>query len=144
MPQAVLHGESPRQRVRIPNVGGDDGRDDGPSAAPMILMYARVGRQRKAEGKPFAATGGFAAGYFLAWTGFSLGAIFVQWVIERTALLDSQMASASKIALYDPAQPSLVGDALTVARVLRATRSRLANCLLRFTGGSRKASTRSI
>jgi hypothetical protein len=68
-----------------------------PSAAPMILMYARVGRQRKAEGKPFAATGWFAAGYFLAWTGFSLGATFVQWVIERTALLDSQMASASNV-----------------------------------------------
>jgi len=28
-----------------------------PSAAPMILMYARVGRQERAEGKPFAATG---------------------------------------------------------------------------------------
>jgi len=33
-----------------------------PSAAPMILMYARVGRQGKAQGKPFAATGWFAAG----------------------------------------------------------------------------------
>ena len=60
-----------------------------PSAAPMILMYARVGRQGKAEGKPFAATGWFAAGYFLAWTGFSLAATFVQWVFERAALLDS-------------------------------------------------------
>jgi predicted metal-binding membrane protein len=68
-----------------------------PSAAPMILMYARVGRQRKAEGKPFAATGWFAAGYFLAWTGFSLAATFVQWMIERRALLDSQMASASHV-----------------------------------------------
>src|SRR5262249_38784333 len=38
-----------------------------PSAAPMILMYARVGRQGRAEGKPFAATGWFAAGYFLLW-----------------------------------------------------------------------------
>ena len=28
-----------------------------PSAAPMILMYALVGRQGKVEGKPFAATG---------------------------------------------------------------------------------------
>ena len=36
-----------------------------PSAAPMILMYARVGRQGKAAGKPLAATGWFAAGYFL-------------------------------------------------------------------------------
>jgi predicted metal-binding membrane protein len=38
-----------------------------PSAAPMILMYARVGRQGKAQGKPFAATGWFAAGYLFAW-----------------------------------------------------------------------------
>ena len=43
-----------------------------PSAAPMILIYARVGRQAANEGKPFAATAWFAAGYFLAWTGFSL------------------------------------------------------------------------
>src|SRR5262245_26587280 len=41
-----------------------------PSAAPMILMYARVGRQGQSAGKPLAATGWFAAGYFLAWIGF--------------------------------------------------------------------------
>src|SRR3984893_18991549 len=34
-----------------------------PSAAPMILMYASVGRQGKAQGKPFAATGWCSAGY---------------------------------------------------------------------------------
>jgi predicted metal-binding membrane protein len=68
-----------------------------PSAAPMILMYARVGRQAKAAGKPLAATGWFASGYFLAWIGFSLAATTVQWVVERAALLDSQMASASKM-----------------------------------------------
>src|SRR5246500_374400 len=50
-----------------------------PSAAPMILMYARVGRQGKAAGKPVAATGWFAAGYFLIWIGFALAATFVQW-----------------------------------------------------------------
>ena len=66
-----------------------------PSAAPMILMYARVGRQGRIAGKPFAATGWFAAGYFLAWVGFSLAATLVQWVIERAALLDARMASAS-------------------------------------------------
>ena len=68
-----------------------------PSAAPMILMYARVGRQWKAQGKPYAATGWFAAGYLLAWSGFSLAATFLQWVIERAALLDSQMAIASNL-----------------------------------------------
>src|SRR5438128_9617203 len=34
-----------------------------PSAAPMILIYARVGRQAVAQVKPFAATGWFVAGY---------------------------------------------------------------------------------
>src|SRR4029077_15427800 len=68
-----------------------------PSVAPMILMYARVGRQGKVAGKPLAATGWFAAGYFLTWIGFSLAAALVQWVVERAALLDSQMASASNM-----------------------------------------------
>ena len=68
-----------------------------PSAAPMILMYARVGRQGKADGKPFVPTGWFATGYFLAWIGFSLAATLVQWVIERAALLDLRMASASNV-----------------------------------------------
>ena len=71
-----------------------------PSAAPMILMYARVGRQARSErgriaGKPLAATGWFAAGYFLAWAGFSLVATLIQWALERAALLDARMMSAN-------------------------------------------------
>jgi predicted metal-binding membrane protein len=71
-----------------------------PSAAPMILMYARVGRQARLgqgriSGKPLAATGWFAAGYLLAWAGFSLAATLVQWVLDRVALLDARMASAN-------------------------------------------------
>jgi predicted metal-binding membrane protein len=68
-----------------------------PSAAPMILMYARVGRQAAAKGTPFAPTGWFAGGYFLAWIGFSLVATVAQWALERTALLDAEMASASSV-----------------------------------------------
>src|SRR6478736_944326 len=68
-----------------------------PSAAPMILMYATVGRRGKAQGKPYAATGWFAAGYLLAWSSFSLVATFLQWVIERAALLDSRMVIASNV-----------------------------------------------
>jgi predicted metal-binding membrane protein len=67
------------------------------SAAPMILMYARVGRQRKAEETLLAATGWFAAGYFLVWIGFSLVATVVQWLVEQAALLDSRMASVSNL-----------------------------------------------
>src|SRR5436853_1147440 len=66
-----------------------------PSAAPMILMYARVGRQGRIAGKPFAATGWFVAGYFLAWSAFSLLATLVQWMLERRALLDTRMASGT-------------------------------------------------
>ena len=65
-----------------------------PSAAPMILMYARVGRQGKIAGRPLAATGWFAGGYFLAWAGFSLAATVAQWVLQREALLDAHMAGA--------------------------------------------------
>src|SRR5579859_119858 len=66
-----------------------------PSAAPMILMYARVVRQGRIAGKPFAATGWFAAGYFLAWAGFSLAATLVEWMLDRAALLNARMASAN-------------------------------------------------
>jgi len=68
-----------------------------PSAAPMILIYARLGRQGRSAGKPLAATGWFAAGYFLAWIGFSLATTLVQWVLQREALLDPRMASASNM-----------------------------------------------
>jgi predicted metal-binding membrane protein len=68
-----------------------------PSVAPMILMYARVGRQVNAKSKPLMATGWFVAGYFLTWIAFSLVATLVQWMIERAAFLDSRMASASNV-----------------------------------------------
>src|SRR4029079_589354 len=38
-----------------------------PSSMPMILLYARVGRQAAVAGRPLAATGWFAAGYLLIW-----------------------------------------------------------------------------
>ncbi|MGH6833975.1 MAG: DUF2182 domain-containing protein [Methylocella sp.] len=68
-----------------------------PSAAPMILIYARVGRQASTQNKPFAATGWFATGYFLTWLGFSLVATMAQWALERTALLDPMMAGTSHV-----------------------------------------------
>jgi predicted metal-binding membrane protein len=68
-----------------------------PSATPMILMYARVGRHTAAQGTPFAATVWFAAGYFVVWLAFALLATLVQWALERTVLLDSWMASTSNV-----------------------------------------------
>jgi predicted metal-binding membrane protein len=68
-----------------------------PSAAPMILMYARVGRQTGGQGAPLAATLWFVVGYFLIWAAFSLFAVLVQWALDRTALLDSAMAITSTV-----------------------------------------------
>ena len=58
-----------------------------PSAAPMILLYARVGRQARAQGAVFAATGWFAAGYLAAWTGFAAVAAVAQAGLMKIALI---------------------------------------------------------
>jgi predicted metal-binding membrane protein len=68
-----------------------------PSTAPMLLMYARVGRQTETKGRPLAATVWFAIGYFLVWAAFALFATLVQWALERSALLDFTMASTSNV-----------------------------------------------
>lgn len=68
-----------------------------PSVAPMILIYARVGRQAAQQGKPFAASAWFAAGYLLSWTVFSLAATSAQWGLQRAALLTPMMESASNV-----------------------------------------------
>lgn len=67
-----------------------------PSIAPVILLYARVGRHAASSGKLFAATGWFAAGYFLAWTGFSILAAAAQVTLRAAALLTPDLASANR------------------------------------------------
>jgi len=66
-----------------------------PSAVPMFLMYARVGRQTDAQSRPLAATVWFGAGYFLVWIAFAVLATLLQWAFERTVLLDFTMATTS-------------------------------------------------
>src|SRR5262249_22067444 len=68
-----------------------------PSAAPMVLMYARIGRQTERHDTPFAATAWFASGYFLVWITFALLATLVHWAFERTGLLDYTMTGTSNI-----------------------------------------------
>ena len=68
-----------------------------PTAAPVILIYARVGREAAAQHKPFAATGFFAGGYLLAWAVFSLFATAAQWLLERVALLTPMMTTTSAL-----------------------------------------------
>jgi predicted metal-binding membrane protein len=69
-----------------------------PSVAPVVLLYARVARHAASNGKPFAATGWFAGGYFLAWAGFSIVAAAAQVALRSLALLTPALASANHFA----------------------------------------------
>ncbi len=71
-----------------------------PSAAPMILLFARVHRHHRAQAQKKASTpvqhvavptGAFLAGYLLAWLAFSLAATALQWLLERAGLLHSML-----------------------------------------------------
>src|SRR5262245_54831395 len=66
-----------------------------PSAAPMVLFYAHVGRKADIDAEPFTPTGLFAAGYLFVWFGFALAANGTQWAFERAALLSPTMEGTS-------------------------------------------------
>jgi predicted metal-binding membrane protein len=69
-----------------------------PSAAPMILLYARVARQAEASRQPFASASWFAAGYILAWTAVALGASLLQFLLVRAAVLTPMLAFQNALA----------------------------------------------
>jgi predicted metal-binding membrane protein len=58
-----------------------------PAAAPMILLFATVNRQRAAQGGTAVPTGIFLLGYLVVWGGFSLAATAVQDALQSAALL---------------------------------------------------------
>jgi predicted metal-binding membrane protein len=68
-----------------------------PSAAPTVLLYARVHRHALAQGQiqdKLAPTGVFVAGYLLVWLGFSVAAAALYWLLEREALVSATMMSS--------------------------------------------------
>ena len=67
-----------------------------PSATPMVLRYAWIGRATAFDTNPIGPTGWFAAGYLLVWFGFAFAATNAQWALERAALL-TPMASTSNV-----------------------------------------------
>jgi predicted metal-binding membrane protein len=66
-----------------------------PSAAPMLLLFARVNRKDKAAGPPLMPTGAFAIGYLIAWGGFSVMAAGLQWAFEATRLMSPMLQTAN-------------------------------------------------
>lgn len=68
-----------------------------PSAAPTILLYARVHRHALAQGQiqdKLAPTGVFMAGYLLVWLGFAVAATALHWLLEREAFVSATMMSS--------------------------------------------------
>jgi predicted metal-binding membrane protein len=68
-----------------------------PSVAPMLLLYANVGRKAREGRAPFASTGWFLAGYLLIWVAFSLAATAAQWLLAYLALLSPTMATTHRV-----------------------------------------------
>ena len=69
-----------------------------PSAAPMILLYARATRHAQAAGKleqGGVPTAVFAGGYLVMWLGFSLLAATLQWALERSGLVSAMMMAST-------------------------------------------------
>jgi predicted metal-binding membrane protein len=58
-----------------------------PSAAPMILTFATINRQKHRRGQPFVPTMVFTAGYLIAWGLFGILATFADWGLEAAALI---------------------------------------------------------
>ncbi len=66
-----------------------------PSAAPALLIYARVARSGAEPDRPVLRAYLFAAGYLVCWTAFSAAATLLQAALARAALLNPMMESAT-------------------------------------------------
>ena len=66
-----------------------------PSAAPMILTFLGLNRQRQAAARPLMPLGIFLLGYLAVWTAYSAVATTAQWSLHQAALLSSMMAATS-------------------------------------------------
>ena len=65
-----------------------------PSAAPVILLYARAYRYEQKSGKigaGVAPTQSFLWGYLVSWMAFSAAATCLQWGLERAGLVHAML-----------------------------------------------------
>jgi predicted metal-binding membrane protein len=70
-----------------------------PTAAPMILVFAKVNRRRREEQRPFVPTGIFLLGYVLIWSGFAVIATLATWGLHSGGLLSSMMGASNSSIL---------------------------------------------
>jgi len=65
-----------------------------PTAAPMLLLYARTARRADAGTRAMLRVSAMAGGYLVAWSAFSVGATLLQRVLSQQMLLTPMMESA--------------------------------------------------
>jgi predicted metal-binding membrane protein len=73
-----------------------------PSAAPMILLYARVARHAQAKGRlpdGVLPTAIFLAGYLAIWLIFSAVATLAQWFLEQAGLVHQMLMWSTSTTL---------------------------------------------
>ena len=66
-----------------------------PSAAPILLIFARISRREREAKRPWVPTGIFATGYLAVWAGFSAVATALQWGLEGSGLLSAMMVTTT-------------------------------------------------
>jgi predicted metal-binding membrane protein len=66
-----------------------------PAAAPMVLTFAMVQRQRQEQDRATVPTVVFLLGYALVWTAYAAVAALAQWRLHEADLLSARMASTS-------------------------------------------------
>jgi predicted metal-binding membrane protein len=59
-----------------------------PGASPIITAFATINRRRRARAAPYVPTAAFLIGYLIVWTGFSVIATALQWLLQANRLLD--------------------------------------------------------
>jgi predicted metal-binding membrane protein len=77
-----------------------------PSVAPMALLFARISRDRRREGRAFVPTWIFLAGYLFAWMAYGLGAYGALRVVT---------AAGTGWLAWDRAGPYVAGIAVAAA-----------------------------
>ena len=68
-----------------------------PSAIPMLLTFATIGRSRCAQGRTFVPLCVSLAGYLVLWTAFSLAATLAQWGLHSLALTSPMMIATNPL-----------------------------------------------
>jgi predicted metal-binding membrane protein len=83
-----------------------------PSVAPMALLFARISRERRGQGRAFVPTWVFLAGYLGAWTAYGLAAYGLYRLV--TAFGTGWLA-------WDRAGPYVAGGAIAAAGLYQLT-----------------------